>query len=88
MPTTVVLVGNKCDLESKRRVEKEVGETKATEWGCTFLEASAKTRLNVEETFHTLVRKIWVHDSQPATTTGGENNRPSRPSLFKKCVLF
>ncbi|CAF0800328.1 unnamed protein product, partial [Didymodactylos carnosus] len=45
----MVLVGNKCDLEDERVVGKEVGQTLARTWGSTFLETSAKLKVNVHE---------------------------------------
>jgi len=53
-----ILVGNKCDLESERVVSKEEGERLSHELNCRFLETSAKTRQNVCEIFHELVREI------------------------------
>jgi len=53
-----VLVGNKCDLESEREVPKEKGEEFAKEIQCKFMESSAKTKVNVTEAFHELVREI------------------------------
>ena len=54
----MVLVGNKCDLESEREVPKDKGEELAREIGCKFMESSAKTKVNVTEAFHELVREI------------------------------
>ena len=45
MPT--VLVGNKCDLEDERVVGKDQGQNLARQWSCTFLETSAKAKINV-----------------------------------------
>lgn len=46
---TIMLIGNKCDLHSKRAVSFEEGEAFAREHGLIFLETSAKTAENVEE---------------------------------------
>ena len=55
----MVLVGNKCDLQDQRVITHEQGETLAKKFGgCTFLEASAKTKVNVDQIFHDLIRQI------------------------------
>ena len=44
------LVGNKCDLEDERAVGKEQGQQLARDFNsCTFLETSAKQKINVNE---------------------------------------
>eukprot|EP01084_Bolivina_argentea_P292945 503770_1 len=48
---TVMLVGNKCDLEHLRQVSTEEGQKFAQENGLLFIETSAKTSKNVEESF-------------------------------------
>ncbi|KAJ1649824.1 Ras- protein Rab-2A [Dispira simplex] len=48
---TIILIGNKCDLENKRAVSREEGEAFARENGLFFIETSAKTAANVEEAF-------------------------------------
>lgn len=53
-----MLVGNKVDKESDRVVTKKEGIEFAREYGCLFLECSAKTRVNVEQCFEELVLKI------------------------------
>jgi small GTP-binding protein len=54
----MVLAGNKCDLEDDRVVSREQGSGLATQWGCTFLETSARKKVNVDEVFFDLVRQI------------------------------
>lgn len=58
----LVLVGNKCDLEEERVVSKATGIEYSKSLGCTFMEASAKCRISVEEIFYDLVRQINAHD--------------------------
>ncbi|CAN0893249.1 Ras-related protein RABC1 [Linum grandiflorum] len=53
-----MLVGNKVDKESERVVTKKEGVDFAREYGCLFLECSAKTRVNVEQCFEELVLKV------------------------------
>jgi len=54
----MILVGNKCDLETERQVTTGEGQDLAKSFGCPFFESSAKTRVNVEECFYELVREI------------------------------
>lgn len=54
----IILVGNKNDLESERRVSTQQGQALATELGLPFIEVSAKTANNVDKAFFTLARNI------------------------------
>ena len=51
----MVLVANKSDLQDVRAVTSEEGQHLAMEYGIDFFEASAKTGVNVNESFHRLV---------------------------------
>ncbi|XP_033121305.1 ras-related protein Rab-10-like [Anneissia japonica] len=53
-----MLLGNKCDMDDKRMVSKERGESFARENGMKFMETSAKTNINVETAFMTLAEDI------------------------------
>ena len=54
----LILVGNKVDDEKNRAVPKSEGEKIADEYNLPFLECSAKSDINVTETFDVLVKKI------------------------------
>jgi len=54
----MILVGNKCDLDHLREVTTQEGRDTARDFGAEFIEASAKTRTNIEQIFVTLVRKV------------------------------
>lgn len=45
----LLLVGNKSDLEERRKVSAEEATAKAGEWGVQYVETSAKTRANVDK---------------------------------------
>ena len=55
---SLILVGNKCDLEDKRQVTLEEGEQLAAQNGIMFLEASAKNDTNVQEIFTKIAESI------------------------------
>lgn len=53
-----VIAGNKCDLASQRTVSSAEGLTWARNRGMGFMETSAKLKVNVEETFALIVRRV------------------------------
>merc|ERR1711871_743890 len=57
--TVIMLVGNKTDLAKQRQVTFEEASKFAEENGLIFIETSAKTGENVEETFLRTARKIY-----------------------------
>jgi small GTP-binding protein len=58
--TLMVIVGNKSDIEHRREVTKEAGETLAEKYNCLFYECSAKNDINIKELFEDTAKK--VHD--------------------------
>lgn len=54
-----ILIGNKCDMEAERAVSYDEGEKFARDNGLIFLETSAKTALNVEESFMRTAQMIY-----------------------------
>lgn len=56
---SIILVGNKCDLEEQRVITKEKGEEKAKELNIPFFETSALSDININEIFRELVENIY-----------------------------
>ncbi len=56
--TKWMLIGNKCDLEENRTVDKSEGENYSKEYNINFSETSAKDGINVNEVFQTLINEI------------------------------
>lgn len=69
----IILVGNKSDLQSDRRVSSEEGRKLAEEMKAVFLETSAKENQNVEEIFRKVIDKIEASDGN-----GGEDAKKCR----------
>ncbi|RIB22303.1 ras-related protein rab-2A-like protein [Gigaspora rosea] len=57
--TTIMLIGNKSDLESKRVVSYAEGEAFARQHGLFFMETSAKTAENVEDAYVDTAKDIY-----------------------------
>ena len=80
-----MLIGNKCDKTYEREVSTEEGTALARQFGCDFLETSAKTAENVERLFMNLVRSLrQTRNIEPGT--------PPRPTKKEKkshkCVIM
>jgi len=76
----LILVGNKCDKVTEREVSREEGMGLAKKLGCEFIESSAKTCVNVERAFYTVVRLIRN------TKEGGKKRRTERKKA--KCEVM
>ena len=64
---SIILVGNKCDLENERKISKEQGQDKARNLNCAFFETSARNGVNISEIFDDLANNIYEK-------TGGNKN--------------
>ncbi|CAF1312105.1 unnamed protein product [Rotaria sp. Silwood1] len=53
-----ILVGNKIDLDDKRKITFEEAEEKARSWSIRYIETSAKTKHNVDKVFCELMRIV------------------------------
>jgi len=60
----VVLVANKSDLEYERQVSMNEGRELGRRMNCKCIETSAKLRLNVDESFYTIVREIRKYNRE------------------------
>ena len=65
---SIILVGNKCDLESERKITKEKGEEKAKTLNCPFFETSALSKIKIDDIFNEMINNIYER------TGGGKND--------------
>ncbi|KAJ7042573.1 ras protein, partial [Mycena alexandri] len=82
-----ILVGNKCDLATGREVSTEEGAALARQFGCQFIETSAKTAQNVELVFATLIRAL----RQTRSDTIGTSFAHAEPRVKErknKCIIL
>ncbi|CAI6100965.1 hypothetical protein V2G26_021479 [Clonostachys chloroleuca] len=96
----IIVVGNKCDLEGERAVLIEEGEQLARQFGCRFIETSAKSGANVEKAFYDIVREIREYerdstsDAGDVNGTGGRSNKEigeqdlDRATSRSKCAIM
>jgi small GTP-binding protein len=56
---TIVVIGNKCDLEDQRQITKEQGEEKSAKLEVAFLETSALSGENLDKAFELMMNEIY-----------------------------
>ena len=68
--SSLVLVGNKADLEGKREVSEEEGKEMGEKLGMRFFEVSAKVGVNVHKAFSELVVDIMSNKQTLRVNSG------------------
>ena len=74
-----LLIGNKCDIDGKRQVSFEEGKELADSMQIPFMETSAKTAENVEQTFLRIASEIKFKVA--VTTTKPQTSQPKGQQL-------
>ena len=91
---TLILIGNKNDLEDQRQVTKEMGEEKAKELGLAFMETSACSGENLDKAFEMMINEVYkkCHEEMLAENDieieGGQDinlNKKNENTEAKKC---
>ena len=67
----LLLVGNKQDLSSERKVNYAEAKELANSWGIEYIETSAKTNFNCKEAFEKLAKKIVESKKANSGGSGG-----------------
>ena len=74
-----ILIANKCDLEEKRKITKERGETLAENLGIPYVEMSALASSNIDEAFNILAKDILNRVLQYGEDRRGEFGGSKQP---------
>ena len=94
---TVIIIGNKCDLEQQRDVKKEQGEEKSKSNGVAFMETSALSGENIDKAFDKMVNEVFkkcheefISDGDLDIVGGSEDinldkTKPKDDGKKKKC---
>ena len=93
---TIVIIGNKCDLEDQRQITKEQGEEKASKLEAAFLETSAFSGENLDKAFEMMMNQVYkkCHEEMMAENDiemeGGQdinlNKKPENTEKKKCCA--
>ena len=91
---SIILIGNKSDLEDKREVEKEEGIKKSEEYKIAFLETSALNGDNIDKAFNELLEQIYqnvcsdIEEGDSAEIDKGVNlndDKTDNNGIMSKC---
>ena len=92
---TIVVIGNKCDLEDQRQITKEQGQEKAGKLEVAFMETSAFSGENLDKAFEMMTNEIYkkCHEDMLADNDieieGGQdinlNKKPANTNKKKQC---
>jgi GTPase SAR1 family protein len=77
-PLIIIIVGNKCDLDSERLVLRESAELFASSQRCLYIESSARDGINVEEIFQQIAR-LLPGDKISCSTSGNHKHGDVHP---------
>jgi len=80
-----ILVGNKSDLNEERQVAISEGQELARGFNWKFLEASARNKINVVETFEEIVRSIRVNRGWRHYGHDSPSTQAAKP---RKCIIL
>ena len=88
----IILVGNKCDLESSREVQEAEAKELAQSWNCEYVETSALKEINCKTPFISLSSKLVKEKkkgkvNEEMTTKKEKDNKWGCFKLYK-CIIF
>ena len=102
-PPPVMLVANKIDRVTEREVSTQEGSALAKQMGCDFVEASAKSCINVEKAFYDVIRHLRHQRHRPSRSErkhhshskkhsnyddGSKSKREKARNASRQCVIL
>jgi small GTP-binding protein len=81
---SIILIGNKCDLEKERKISKEEGEAKSTEFNLPFFETSCKEGINIKEVFVKISEEIIKKNGPNLGKEGEKITKEKAKKMNKK----
>lgn len=84
----IMLVGNKIDDTASRQVTDKVASQLAKNWGCSYIETSAKMNTNVKELFQELLQQEKRRNVSLNIDGKKSRARKSREKLKGKCTIM
>lgn len=57
---SIILIGNKSDLEEQRQVTQDEAKTKAEQYGVAYLETSALQSINIDKSFNLMIEGTYI----------------------------
>ena len=94
---SIIIIGNKCDLEDQRQVNKEQGEEKAKNYEVAFMETSAFSGENLDKAFEKMMNEVFkkCHEEMisegdvdivgPSKDISLDKTKPKDEGQKKKC---
>ena len=82
----MVLLGNKSDLDHIREVTTAEGQQLAKQYGIPFFETSALNRINIHESFRSVVREMRKFN--PVVRESGQQNGIKSRFKKEKCQIM
>ncbi|KAJ3405033.1 Ras GTPase ras2 [Chytriomyces hyalinus] len=84
----MTLVGNKSDRHAEREVSKEEGAYLAHKLGCGFVVTSAKTRVNLEKAFFSVVRALRAQQRQHSKVNANKTKVSKKNQRRQNCSIM
>ena len=81
----IILIGNKCDLTSERKISYQEGRKKASFYNAIFFEVSAKTKYNIRNVFNALTTSIYEKYENNLDLESNDHKKEFEENLNIRC---